>query len=71
MGQKQVRICDRCGAEKIFFSTADWTVIKISLPILEGKEQSKEYDLCGSCTNALRTWITIYAHAATTTNRAG
>lgn len=66
MGQKQVRICDRCGTEKIFFSTTDWTVVKISLPMFEGKEQSKEYDLCNSCTNQFRTWVVSYAHAATT-----
>lgn len=64
MAQKQVRICDRCGAEREYFSTTDWTVVKISEPIIEGKEQAVEHDLCGPCTNALRHFIAGYVRAA-------
>lgn len=65
MAQKQVRVCDRCGLERVYFSTTDWTQVKIISPKFEGKEQETEYDLCGQCTTALRSFIVNYAHAAT------
>lgn len=58
MAQKQVRICDRCGLEREFFSTTEWTEVTIALPILEGKAQETKHDLCDSCTSALRAFVT-------------
>lgn len=60
MAQKQVRICDRCDKQQDHVSTTDWTVVKIALPALDGKEREDTYDLCDKCTYGFRCFINDY-----------